>query len=79
MTWDVATLTLQALQELDGSGLSLAALSACDSDDVSVWCLVSDFDTLMLWLQNPNVPLSEKKWGTAIPGLLDASDGVQLS
>ena len=36
MTWDVATLTLQALQELDGSGLSLTALSACDSDDVSV-------------------------------------------
>ena len=48
-------LTLHALQELDGGGLSLAALRACG-------CVISllDFTTFMLWLQSADVHLSDK-------------------
>ena len=50
-TW---ILTLKVLQELDGSGLSPALLHWS-------WCVMSssDFNTLMWWLQNLNVPFSE--------------------
>ena len=47
--------TLHALQELDGGGLSLAALLACG-------CVISrsDFTTFMLWLQSADVHLLDK-------------------
>ena len=70
-------LTLHALQELDGGGLSLAALRACG-------CVISllDFTTFMLWLQSADVHLSDKvhpDLGIVQSGLRDLSDCSQLS
>ena len=45
---------LQALQEVNGSGLSLAALGACGCEIYR-----SNFNTFMLWLPSVNVLLSE--------------------
>ena len=70
-------LTLHALQELDGGGLSLAALRACG-------CVISrsDFATFMLWLQSADVHLLDKVHpisGIEQFGRLDLSDFSQLS
>ena len=70
-------LTLHALQELDGGGLSLAALRACG-------CVISrlDFTTFMLWLQSADVHLSDKVHpdiGIVQSGLLNLSGCSQLS
>ena len=68
-------LTLHALQELDGGGLSLAALRACG-------CLISRLDfttvTFMSWLQSADVHLSDKVHpdiGMVQSGLLDDEPG----
>ena len=66
-------LTLHTLQELDGGGLSLAALRACG-------CVISrlDFTTFMLWIQSADVHLSDKVHpdiGMVQSGLLDDEPG----
>ena len=70
-------MTLRALQELDGGGLSLVALRACG-------CVISrsDFTTFMLWLQSAGVHLLDKVHpdsGIEQSRLLDLPDCFQLS